>query len=114
MLKTLCTTFEVARITEAIWLLLGMKWGSEYVCAMPRRVMKAILAKHYSFSCLQYKIHVLLCLNDSIMYNVLGHTDQHFSAVLDISLVYTPHKQRGITRIDFGSGLVTLGMKWRC
>ena len=22
------------------------------------------------------------------------------------SLVYTPHKQRGITRIDFGSGLV--------
>ena len=46
VLKTLCTTFEVARITEAIWLLLGMKWGSEYVCAMPRRVMKAIRAKH--------------------------------------------------------------------
>ena len=22
------------------------------------------------------------------------------------SLIYTPHKQRGITRIDFGSGLV--------
>ena len=40
------------------------------------------------------------------MYNFLGHKDQHFSAVLDMSLVYTPHKQRGITRIDFGSDLV--------
>ena len=28
------------------------------------------------------------------------------SAAASSSLVYTPHKQRGITRIDFGSGLV--------
>ena len=34
-------------------------------------------------------------------------TDECILEVLcQSSLVYTPHKQRGITRIDFGSGLV--------
>ena len=36
----------------------------------------------------------------------LDHKGAIIAQLCESSLVYTPHKQRGITRIDFGSGLV--------
>ena len=67
--------FELTGILISVpfWLLIGAKWRSKLVCAMPRCVIKVIQGQRLSFSRLRYKNLAFSCSKGSNKHHFSGY-----------------------------------------